>query len=94
MGSIVSLVDGVLTLETADGPAEFALADETPVRITTTAAEAAGELAAGVSVTAFVQREVDGSLSAASVRIGGGAFGGPGGGRQRGGGGQGGNAGG
>ncbi len=91
MGSITSLSDGVLTLETTDGPAEFTLADDTPVRITATAAEAAGELTAGVSVTAFVQREADGSLSAASVRIGEGAFGGPGGGRQRGG--AGGNAG-
>ena len=94
MGSITSLSEGVLTLETADGASELAVADDTPVRITTTAAEAASELTAGVSVTAFVQREADGSLSAASVRIGGGAFGGPGGGRQRGGGGQGGNAGG
>ncbi len=92
-GSVASFADGVLTLETADGPAEFALADETPVRITTTAAEAAGELAAGVTVTAFVQREADGSLSAASVNVGGagggfgrGLFGGGQGGRQRGGG--------
>ena len=89
MGTVASFADGVLTLETADGPAEFALADETPVRITTTAAEAAGELAAGVAVTAFVQREADGSLSAASVSVGqaGGGFGrglggGQGGGRQ------------
>ena len=79
-GTIVSFADGVLTLETADGAAEaaaaeFALADETPVRITTTAAEAAGELAAGVTVTAFVQREADGSLSAASVNVGGGGGG-------------------
>ena len=96
MGSITSFADGVLTLETADGPAEFALADETPVRITTTAAEAAAELTAGVDVTTFVQREADGSLSAASVSVGGGAdggfgrglFGGGQGGRQRGAGGQ------
>ncbi len=92
MGSITSFADGVLTLETADGPAEFALADETPVRITTTAAEAAAELTAGVDVTTFVQREADGSLSAASVNVGGGGggfgrglFGGGQGGRQRGG---------
>ena len=91
MGSITSFADGVLALETADGAAELAVADDTPVRITTTAADAAGELTAGVSVTAFVQREADGSLSAASVRtggggrgFGGGAFGGQGGGRQRG----------
>ena len=104
MGTVASFADGVLTLETADGPAEFAVADETPVRITTTAAEATSELTAGVSVTAFVQREADGSLSAASVSVGGGGGGfgrglfgggGQGGGRQRGGdGGQGGNAGG
>lgn len=77
MGTVASFADGVLTLETADGPAEFALADDTPVRITTTAAEAASELAAGVTVTAFVQREADGSLSAASVNVGegGGGFG-------------------
>ena len=70
----------------ADGAAEFAVADETPVRITATAAEAAGELAAGVSVVAFVQREADGSLSAASVNVGGAPGGGQGllGGRQRG----------
>ncbi len=92
IGSITSFADGVLTLETADGPTEFAVADDVPVRITTTAAEAASEVTAGVSVTAFVQREADGSLSAASVRIGagGGGFGGglfgggQGGGRQRG----------
>ncbi|MYA51396.1 MAG: hypothetical protein F4Y25_11805 [Chloroflexi bacterium] len=97
MGSITSFADGVLTLETADGAAEaavaeFAVADDTPVRITATAAEAASELAAGVTVTAFVQREADGSLSAASVNVGGGGggfgrglFGGGQGGRQRGG---------
>ena len=96
-GTVVSFADGVLTLETADGAAEaavaeFAVADDTPVRITTTAAEAAGELAAGVTVTAFVQREADGSLSAASVNVGGGGggfgrglFGGGQGGRQGGG---------
>ncbi len=93
MGTVASFADGVLTLETADGPAEFALADETPVRITTTAAEAAAELTAGVDVTTFVQREADGSLSAASVSVGGGGRGlfggGQGGGRQRGAGGQG-----
>ena len=92
MGTIASFADGVLTLETADGTAEFALADETPVRITTTAAEAADELAAGETVTVFVQREADGSLSAASVTVGGGGGfgrelfgGGQGGGRQGGG---------
>lgn len=88
MGTITSLSDGVLTLESANGPAEFAVPDETPVRITATAAEAAGELTAGVSLTAFVQREADGSLSAASVNVGGAGGGfGPGlfgGGRQRG----------
>lgn len=88
MGPITSFSDGVLTLETADGAAELAVTDETPVRITAIAAEAAGELTAGVSVTAFVQREADGSLSAASVNVGeaGGGFGRGlfGGGRQRG----------
>lgn len=103
-GTIASFAGGVLTLENADGSADFAVADETPVRITTTAVEAAGELTAGVSVTAFVQRVADGSLSAASVNVGGGGGGfgrglfggGQGGGRQRGGGGdgQGGNGGG
>ncbi|MCY4583778.1 MAG: hypothetical protein OXE50_13435 [Chloroflexi bacterium] len=97
-GTIASFADGVLTLENADGSADFAVADETPVRITTTAAEAASELTAGVSVTAFVQREADGSLSAASVNVGGagrGLFGGgQGGGRQGAGGGGGGQGGG
>ena len=90
-GTVTSFGDGVLTLETAEGAAEFAVADDVPVRITTTAAEAASELSAGVSVTAFVQREADGSLSAASVRVGGGGGfggglfgGGQGAGRQRG----------
>lgn len=92
MGTITSFADGVLTLETAEGAAEFAVPDDTPVRITATAAEAASELTAGVTVTAFVQREADGSLSAASVNVGGGGggfgrglFGGGQGGRQRGG---------
>lgn len=81
-GTVASFAGGVLALETAEGAAEFALADDAPVRITTTAAEATAELAAGVSVTAFVFREADGSLSAASVGIGGGGFGrGQGGGR-------------
>ncbi|MXY59542.1 MAG: hypothetical protein F4Y96_03440 [Chloroflexi bacterium] len=90
-GTVVSFADGVLTLETTEDSAEFALADDTPVRITAPAAEAASELAAGVTVTAFVQREADGSLSAASVNVGGGGgfgrglFGGGQGGRQRGG---------
>lgn len=92
MGTITSFADGVLTLETAEGAAEFAVPDDTPVRITATAAEAASELTAGVTVTAFVQREADGSLSAASVNVvvvggfGRGLFGGGQGGRQRGGG--------
>lgn len=97
-GTVASFADGVLMLETTEGAAEaavaeFALAGDTPMRITTTAAEAAGELAAGVTVTAFVQREADGSLSAASVNVDGGGggfgrglFGGGQGGRQRGGG--------
>lgn len=71
MGTVASFTEGVLTLETADGPTEFTVPDETPVRITETAAEAASELTAGVTVTAFVQREADGSLSAASVNVGG-----------------------
>lgn len=89
-GMVASFADGVLTLDTADGPAEFAVADETPVRITGTALELAGELTGGVSVTAFVQRDATGGISAASVSVGeGGGFGrgfgvGQGGGRQRG----------
>ncbi|MCY4449761.1 MAG: hypothetical protein OXE02_13060 [Chloroflexi bacterium] len=86
-GTILSYADGVLTLQGADSEAEFVVGDDVPVRITTTAAEAADELAAGVTVTAFVQREADGSLSAASVTVGGGGAGrglggGLGGGRQ------------
>ena len=93
VGSVTSFANGVLTLETADSAVELAVADNTVVRITTTAAGAEGEeLTAGVSVTAFVQREADGSLSAANVTVGeaGGGFGrglfggGQGGGRQRG----------
>ena len=93
VGSVTSFANGVLTLETADGAVELAVADNTVVRITTTAAGAEGEeLTAGVSVTAFVQREADGSLSAANVTVGeaGGGFGrglfggGQGSGRQRG----------
>ncbi|MCY4448864.1 MAG: hypothetical protein OXE02_08490 [Chloroflexi bacterium] len=69
-GSITSFADGALTLETADGAAVVVVADGTPVRIRSTAEEAAGELAPGVSVTAFVRREMDGSLSATSVSVG------------------------
>lgn len=72
MGSITSFADGVLTLETESGGVTVAVPDDTPVQIVATAAEAAGELTPGVSVTAFVQREADGSLSAASVNVGGG----------------------
>ena len=74
-GSIVSFADGVLTLETAEGSTGFAVADETPVRITMTVAEASGELTVGASVVAFVQREADGSLAAVSVSVGGGGGG-------------------
>ena len=70
MGSITSFADGVLTLRTADGAAAVAVADGTLVRIRSTAKEKAGELEAGVSVTAFVRREMDGSLSAATVSVG------------------------
>ena len=70
VGSITSFADGALTLETADGAAVVVVADGTPVRIRSTAEEAAGELAPGVSVTAFVRREMDGSLSATSVSVG------------------------
>ena len=70
-GTVTTFADDVLTLETTDGAVELAVADDTLVRITTTAEEAADELSAGASVTVFVQREADGSLSAASVNIGG-----------------------
>ncbi len=70
LGSITSFAGGVLTLETADGAAAVTVTDGTPVRIRSTVEEAAGELAPGVSVTAFVRRELDGSLSAANVTVG------------------------
>ena len=87
-GAVKSFADGVLTVETADGPTEVAAPDETLVQITATAETAADELAAGVTATAFVQRGADGSLVAAGIAVGatprglgGGLFGGDGGGQ-------------
>lgn len=70
-GTVASFADGVLTLETENGEVTVAVPDDTPVQIVATAEEATGDLTAGVSVTAFVQREADGSLAAAAVHIGG-----------------------
>ncbi len=92
-GAVQSFAGGVLTVGTADGAVEIAAPDETPVQITATVETAADELAAGVTATAFVQREEDGSLVAASIAVGatgrglgGGLFGGGQGGGGRGGG--------
>ena len=88
-GMIASFTDGVLTVESAEGPVAVEVADEVLVLINTTASEAQAELAADAIVTVLVQRAADGSLEAVTVIAGSGFGGGPFGGRGAGGAGRG-----
>ena len=85
-GTIASVGGGTLVIDTADGPAEVALADDTPVLITRSFADAAGDLSQGTEITVVGQRTDDGGLQAIAVTTG--APGAPGGGGGRGRGGQ------
>ena len=77
MGTVASFTDGVLTVESAEGPVAVEVADEVLVLINTTASEAQAELATDAIVTVLVQRAADGSLEAVTV-IAGSGFGGAG----------------
>ena len=77
MGTVASFTDGVLTVESAEGPVAVEVADEVLVLINTTASEAQAELATDAIVTVLVQRAADGSLEAVTV-IAGSGFGGGG----------------
>ena len=89
MGTVASFTDGVLTVESAEGPVAVEVADEVLVLINTTASEAQAELATDAVVTVLVQRAADGSLEAVTVIAGSGFGGGPFGGRGAGGAGRG-----
>ena len=89
-GTVASFADGVLTVESAEGPVAVEVADEVLVLINTTASEAQAELATDAIVTVLVQRAADGSLEAVTVIAGSGfGGGGPFGGRGAGGAGRG-----
>ena len=77
MGTVASFTDGVLTVESAEGPVAVKVRDEVLVLINTTASEAQAELATDAIVTVLVQRAADGSLEAVTV-IAGSGFGGAG----------------
>ena len=88
-GTIASVGGGTLVIETAEGPAEVVLADDTPVLITRSFADAAGDLPQGTEITVVGQRTDDGGLQAIAVTTGApGARGAPQGGAGRGRGGQ------
>ena len=90
MGTVASFADGVLTVESAEGPVAVEVADEVLMLINTTASEAQAELATDAIVTVLVQRAADGSLEAVTVIAGSGfGGGGPFGGRGAGGAGRG-----
>ena len=84
-GTIASVGGGTLVIDTAEGPAEVALGDDTPVLITRSFADAAGDLSQGTEITVVGQRTDDGGLQAIAVTTG--ALGPPG--APRGGGGRG-----
>ena len=69
-GAVASYADGVLVVESEEGAVEIAVADDTPLQVATTASEAGAALAAGETATAFVQRDAEGGLTAASVSVG------------------------
>ncbi len=78
-GTVVSYADGVLSVQTEQGPQSVNVPPETIVRITTTASEAADELTEGANRTVLVQRAADGSFEAVTVTVGdAGGFGGRG----------------
>ncbi len=69
-GAVVSYADGVLSVQTEDGPQSVNVPPETIVRITTTASGAADEFAEGADLTILVQRAADGSFEAVTVIAG------------------------
>ncbi len=69
-GAVVSYAEGILSVQTEDGPQSVNVPPETIVRITTTASEAAGEFAEGAGLTVLVQRAADGSFEAVTVIVG------------------------
>lgn len=86
-GTIVSLADGVLTVENDEGSVETVVTDDTPVTISRVFAEAGDDLAVGTQITVIGQRAEDGTYQAFTVTTGAlelqdGGFGGFGGGRR------------
>ena len=69
-GTIASVGGGTLVIDTAEGPAEVVLADDTPVLITRSFADAAGDLPQGTEITVVGQRTDDGGLQAIAVTMG------------------------
>ena len=69
-GTIASVGGGTLVIETAEGPAEVVLADDTSVLITRSFADAAGDLPQGTEITVVGQRTDDGGLQAIAVTTG------------------------
>ena len=69
-GTIASVGGGTLVIETAEGPVEVVLADDTPVLITRSFADAAGDLPQGTEITVVGQRTDDGELQAIAVTTG------------------------
>ena len=69
-GTIASVGGGTLVINTAEGPVEVVLADDTPVLITRSFADAAGDLPQGTEITVVGQRTDDGGLQAIAVTTG------------------------
>ena len=74
-GTIISFTDGVLELDTADGPATVSVSDDTPVQITVAFSDAADALQIDQQVTVVGQRGDDGSFTPFVITSGEGGFG-------------------
>ena len=79
-GKVVGLMDGVLTIETAEGQVGLRTSDETRVRTTKPAVDAAEDLANGTKVTVIGATGMGGGVTARIIAVGGRRSGGGGGG--------------
>jgi hypothetical protein len=79
-GTIASISATGVVLATSDGPVEVAIATDTPVRSSKTAADAGGELVQGAEILAILTRDSTGGISATNINllsdVGAGGFGG------------------
>ena len=66
-GTVVSLQNNELVMDTADGPVSVTVTDSTPVQLNLTFAQAANNLPVGSNVTIIGQRSDDGTFTPMSI---------------------------